>query len=136
MKRFAKMFALICFCSVMMCSCGQNHTQKPQFRAVTQVDIVTKHEDRLIRRQYNTPEKMRPVLLYLRLLKPFGKPVQVDEASEDVYLISISLSDGQIHYYRQASHRYLSKENGPWKSIDPAQAAQLYGILRELPSDV
>lgn len=135
MKQFAKVFALICFCVSIMCGCRQNKTQKPIFRAVTQVDIVTEYEDRLIHRHYNTPEKMRPVLLYLRLLKPSGKPVQLDGDADDVYLISISLSDGAQHYYRQASHRYLSKENGPFKSIDPGQAAQLYSILRELPSD-
>ena len=110
-------------------------TQTSVFRAVTHVDIITEHNRELIRRHYSTPEKMRPVLLYLRLLKPYGKPVEVDEAAGDVYLISISLSDGTRHYYRQASHKYLSKENGPWKSIDPGQAAQLYNILRKLPSD-
>lgn len=133
MKRTGTLFVLFCFCAVMLCGCSRTQA-KPVYRAVTHVDIVTKYENQLIRRHYSTPEKMRPVLLYLRLLKPYGKPVQVEE-TEDVYLISISLSDGQRHYYRQASHKYLSKENGPWKSIDPAQAAQLYSILRELPSD-
>ena len=73
---------------------------------------------------------MRSVLLYLRLLKPYGKPVEVAENPEDLYFISISLSDGQTHFYRQAAHKYFSKENGPWKSIDPGKATQLYGILR------
>lgn len=134
MKIIAKVICFIYFCTVMMCGCTKNHAA-PVYRAVTQIDIVTKYENQLIHRHYDTPEKMRPVLLHLRLLKPYGKPVQVEETADDVYLISISLSDGQRHYYRQASHRYLSKESGPWKAIDPRQAAQLYSILRELPSD-
>ena len=135
MKRIFALFFLFCFVAVILCSCSQNNPSNTIFRAVTQVDVVTKHDDQLIRRHYNTPEKMRPVLLYLRLLKPYGNPVLPDASADDVYLISVSLSDGQRHYYRQASHRYFSIENGPWKHIDPAQAAWLYGILRDLPSD-
>lgn len=135
MRTMAKIVILINFCMVMMCSCSNDHAA-PVYRTVTQVDIVTKYENQLIHRRYNTPEKIRPVLLYLRLLKPQGKPVQVDETADDVYLISISLSDGKKRYYRQASHRYLAKEKGPYKSIDPGQAAKFYRILRELPSDV
>lgn len=135
MKRLIGFFVFLCICAVIMCSCRQNHTQKPVYRAVTQVDIVTQHEGQLIRRHYRTPDKMRSVLLYLRLLKPYGKPVKLDDDADDIYLISISLSDGTRRYYRQASHRYLSKENGPFKPIDPDHAARFYGILRELPSD-
>ena len=69
MKRIVGFFAVLCISAAMLCSCKQNHSQKPVFRAVTQVDIVTEYEDQLIHRHYNTPEKMRPVLLYLRLLK-------------------------------------------------------------------
>ncbi len=135
MKRIAKLFVLVWFSMLMLCGCNPKRRQ-PVYRAVTQVDIVTEYKDQLIHRHYSTPEKTRPILLYLRLLKPHGKPVQVDEAADDVYLISISLTDGERHYYRQAAHRYLAKENGPFKSIDPGQAARLYSILRELPSDV
>ena len=130
-----KRFIIIFFCTVIMYGCGQDHTS-PVYRAVTQVDIVTRYEQQLIRIGYNTPEKMRPILLYLRLLKPEGKPVQPDEYAQDVYLICISLSDGTQHYYRQASHKYVSIDNGPWKAIDPGHAAKLYSILRELPADV
>lgn len=134
MRKFSKVFLMFYFCAVMMCGCNRKNTN-PVYRAVTQIDIVTEYEDRLLHRHYTSPEKMRPVLLYLRLLKPYGQPVQMPENTDDVYLISIALSDGQRHYYRQASHKYLSIENGPFKSIDPGQAANLYTILREFPSD-
>ena len=135
MVRFSKLIFAIYLCTVIMCGCGKENA-KPLYQAVTQIDIVTQYKDQLIHRRYNTPNKMRPVLLYLRLLKPQGKPIEVDNSAADIYLISISLSDGSKHYYRQASHRYLSKNNGPWKAIDPAQAAQLYSIMRSFSSDI
>ena len=135
MRKIGKyLWAILC-CMFIMCGCEQNHTG-PIYRAVTQVDIVTWYDQQLIRIGYNTSEKMRPILLYLRLLKPEGKPVQPDENFENVYLICISLSDGTQHYYRQAAHRYVSIDDGPWKGIDPGYAAKFYGILRELPADV
>lgn len=135
MKKLVKLFVLLCFCAVILCGCSPKHTGSV-YHAVTQVDIVTKYENQLIRRHYNTPDKMRPVLLYLRLLKPQGKPVETAEPLSDIYLITVTLSDGQRHYYRQAAHRYFSKENGPWRAIDPAQAVQLYSIMKDLPSDL
>ena len=135
MKKLAKILCTIIICSIVMCSCKQNHT-KPVYRAVTQVDVVTKHNHELIRISYNTPEKMRPLLLYLRLLKTEGKPLEPDENSEDLYMICISLSDGTQHYYRQIAHRYVSKNSGPWKAVDPEYAAKFYGILQKFPSDI
>jgi len=135
MKISAKFLCIIFFCTVIMCGCRQNHTQ-PVYSAVTQVDVVTIHKHQLVRICYNTPEKMRPILLYLRLLKPEGNPVRLDEYTEDMYLICITLSNGVKHYYRQVAHRYISKDNGPWKAIDPGHAAKLYSILKTLPADI
>lgn len=135
MRKFLHFFLLIIISVIIMCSCSQSNTTSV-YRAVTQVDIVTEYKGSLLRWHYDTPEKIQPVLLHLRLLKPIGKPVQIDDVSSDIYLISISLSDGQQHFYRQASHKYLSKQNGPFKTIEPQQAAHLYRILQELPSDI
>lgn len=135
MKKIMMFLHVIIFCTVIMYGCEQNHTS-PVYRAVTRVDIVTQHDHQLIRIGYNTPEKMRPILLYLRLMKPEGKPVQTEENTNDMYMICISLSDGTQHYYRQAAHKYVSIGNGPWKAIDPGHAAKFYSILRKLPADV
>ena len=135
MRKFLHFPILFIIFVIIMCSCSRSDTT-PVYKAVTQVDIVTEYEGSLLHWHYDTPEKIQPVLLHLRLLKPTGKPVQIDDASSNMYLISISLSDGQQHFYRQASHKYLSKQNGPFKTIEPQQAAHLYRILQELPSDI
>lgn len=135
MYRKIKLFFLAILCMIILCSCSKKNS-RPVYRAVTQIDIVTQYQGQIVGRHYNTPEKMRPVLLYLRLLTPFGNATVPCDTKDDIYLITITLSDDSRHYYRQVSHRYISRENGPYKNINPEQAAELYRILRFLPSDI
>ena len=79
---------------------------------------------------------MEWVLIYLRLLKPLGKPdSDPDSLEKDIYEITVHLSDGSKRFYRQKAHRYFSKENRPWQSINPEYAAGLYSLMQHLPSD-
>ena len=136
MGNFWKKFCVLLVSLLMMCGCGKNHTaQVPEI--VTSIDILTARDGQLLRRHYNKPEKMRQVLLYLRLLKhtTLQQPIREPEG-DDIFLITVELSSGKRRYYRQAKHRYFSFEDGPWRSIEPANAALLYGILRELPEDL
>ena len=135
MRKCARFLAIFCICSTILSGCRQNYS-KNVYRAVTQVDVVSQQENVLIRRHYTAQPKMRAILLYLRILKPGKKPNPPPNSKEDnVYLIAVKLSDGTIRYYRQKDHRYFSSGSGPWLSIDPSQAAGLYTILRQFPSD-
>lgn len=136
MKKTIKLFAVFSFVLVILSGCGKNHTKNTIYRAVTEIDIVTHHREGLVHRHYTTPEKMRPVLLYLRLVKPYGKPTKITEDTDDVFLISVGLSDGQHHYYRQAQHKFFSVGAGDWRQIDPAAAGKLYEIMAKHPSDL
>ena len=79
---------------------------------------------------------MEYVLLYLRLLEPTGKPeTDPDALADAVFEINVTLSDGSRQVYRQKAHRYLSLNGGPWKTIDPEQAAGLYRLIAKVPSD-
>ena len=136
MGNFWKKFCVLLVSMLMMCGCGKHHTKSVP-EVVTTIDILTARDGQLLRRHYNTPEKMRSVLLYLWLLKhsQLQEPIQEPEG-EDIFLITVTLSSGRKRYYRQAKHQYFSFEGGPWRSIDPGSAAMLYGILRELPEDL
>lgn len=136
MKKLGKICIVFFFILLILSGCGKKDTKSNIYRAVTQIDIVTHHREGLVRRHYNTTEKMRPVLLYLRLVKPYGKAMKIPDETTDVFLIAVSLSDGQTHYYRQAQHRYFSIGAGNWREIDPEAANKLYEIMRKLPSDV
>ena len=136
MKKFAKLIFLFLSFAIIVTGCGTNHTPSSRYRAVTQVDIVTRYEHTLIRRHYTDPQKMEAVLIYLRLIKPIGKPPQDPlQLDEDVFLIAVHLSDGNIRYYRQAAHQYFSREDQSWMAIDPSLAARLYAVMRHFPSD-
>ena len=136
MGKFWKQFCLFLFCVCILCGCGKKHT-KPVYNVVTSVDIITARDGQLLQWRYTAQEKMRPVLLYLRMLKhsPLSEVITEPEG-EDVFLISVQLSDGTRRYYRQAKHRYFSFDGGPWRSIEPGSAAGLYAILRALPEDL
>ena len=88
MRKFWKCYFAAFLCMLMMCGCGKNHTNSV-FEVVTSVDIVTQRDGQLLRRHYTAQEKMRPVLLYLRMLKhsPLSEPI-TEPAGEDVFLIS------------------------------------------------
>ena len=135
MRKGAKILAVFCMITIILTGCRQNHS-KSVYRAVTGIDVISRQENVLIRRHYTAPPKMQAILLYLRILKPFGKPqLPPEKQEENVYLIAVQFSDGTVRYYRQKDHRYFSSGAGPWLSIDPEQAAGLYTILRQYPSD-
>lgn len=137
MKKVIKLLLIFCFSSIIMCGCIQNDTlQKPLCRVVTQVDISCQTEHALIQRHYTSPDKMEYVLLYLRLLKPMGKPdTDPETVNRDVYAITVKLSDGTQRLYKQKAHRYFSRDARGWEMIDPAQASGLYRLIEKIPSD-
>lgn len=136
MKKAIKILILLCFSVFLLCGCGQDTPAKPLCRVVTGVDISFRHEDMHLQRHYTDTQKMESVLLYLRLLKPLGKPESIPEtADRDVYEITVHLSDGDTRIFRQKAHRYLSVPDRPWQLIDPGQAVGLYQLMRHYPSD-
>ena len=127
-------------CSIILLAlilCGCRH--KPQAAVshlVTGVDIFCQEEDVQITRHYTHSPNMEYVLLYLRLLRPLGKPEQDPTNLPDpVFHITVSHADGSRVIYRQKAHRYLSINGSPWQIIDPGQATGLYQIMQKIPSD-
>ena len=136
MKRMSKLFFIGCVCLIMS-GCSRNNPPAPPLcRVVTQVDIFCQQKNMMLRRHYTQPQKMESVLLYLRLLKPLGKPeTDPDNVEREVYEISVHFSDGEKRVYRQKAHRYLSVDNKPWETIAPEQASELYKLMQHYPSD-
>lgn len=136
MRKISKIILSVLFTTVILSGCARNHAVNSHSLIATEIDIVTQHEKALVHRHYTDPEKMESVLMYLRLLQPVGKPeVSPDEIADDVFLITVHLSNGEKRYYRQAEHRYFTESNFPWFAIDPGQAAKLYALMRHYPSD-
>ena len=135
MKRFLKLFFVTSLSALFMGGCAKVQ-KEAVFRVVTGVEISCQKEDVQIFRSYTDTEKMEYVLLYLRLLKPLGRPtVDPTTVDADIYEITLQLSDGARKVYRQKDHRYLSADSGFWLTIDPAQAEGLYRLMRNIPGD-
>ena len=135
-KKCAFLLCFLCVLSLSISGCRQRHSDGSTYRAVTQIDIVTKQSDQLLRRHYTDAKKMQYVLTFLRLLEPVGKPdIDPETLTEDMFLIALTRSDGSRVYYRQTGHRYVCKDSEHWFSIDPMQAVKLYELMANLPSD-
>lgn len=136
MKKISKILLPLWFFLFALSGCQQNTTVQNQCRVVTGVDIFFRYEDMRLQRHYTKVEKVESVLLYLRLLQPVGNAADAQNLPDnDLYEITLHLSDGSQKIYRQKGHRFLSRPEKPWQRIDPAQAAQLYQLMRHYPSD-
>ena len=134
MKKFAKLLILLAFSASILSGCAKKATVP--YRAVTEIDISFRYEDMHLQRHYTQTEKMESVLLYLRLLKPLGKPdADPEQILQDSYEITVRFSDGSTKFYRQKAHRFLCVQDHPWIRIDPGQASGLYALMRHYPSD-
>ena len=86
--------------------------------------------------RYTVLEKMRAVLLYLRLLRTEKVPTDAPEIRDaDVFEITVSLSNGAQRKYIQKDHSYFRKGNDTWQYIQPQQAAELKRLLFFFESD-
>lgn len=130
-------YKLLFMCLLVLILTGCSHSKSQAgYRAVTAVDIAFNHDDMQLTRHYTDSEKMESVLLYLRLTKPVSKAQALPPLSgDDIYQISVHLSDGETKYFYQAQHRYLLRPDRTWTLIDPGQASELYRLMRHYPSD-
>lgn len=132
MKRIRKILVLV---AMLLWGCGKA-VPRPVSHIATGVDIFCQEQDVQISRHYTNSPKMEYVLMYLRLLEPLGKPeTDPDTLEAAVFEITVTMADGSRQVYRQKAHRYLSSNGGPWKTIDPEQAAGLYRLIAKVPSD-
>ena len=129
-----RIFIIFLFAAALVFSGFQG---KPsQTHCVTHIEVLGEQNGVAIQRSYTKEEKMRAVLMYLRLLEPGDVPeVDPDRISADVNHITLVFSNGEQRTYTQKGHRYFRKDSGPWQNIPPQQAAALYALMRRLESD-
>lgn len=136
MKKLFFFFTVFILSAVIISDSASKHTPPALTRVVTHIDIVSQQENVTVARHYNDQNKMKSVLLYLRLLRPLYTPEEdPDTINGDVYEITLHYSDGQEKTYRQKAHRYISMDRRPWQTVDPDHAAGLYKLMQHYPSD-
>ena len=115
---------------------GSAKPERAKCRYVTQIDVDCQVDGQLQHIRYTDQEKMRAVLLYLRLLRTEKVPTDAPEIRDaDVFEITVSLSNGAQRKYIQKDHSYFRKGNDTWQYIQPQQAAELKRLLFFFESD-
>lgn len=127
---------ILLLCTLFLCGCVSASPETPSASLVRQIVATAEGRDYFLRRFYNTDEKMNPILLSLRALRPHFSPDQDVESLElPVLCITLICSDGTERIYRLKDVRFLQTGTGDWKKVDTGKAKQLWELLWELPDD-
>ena len=127
----------VCFLFAFLPACGEKSTSKaPLVRVVTAVEIQGREKEVMFSRCYTTPQKMQPILIYLRTLDPDIRPVATEKIRPiNATQIKLKFSDGKEKNYYQIAHKFISENYKFSYSIEPAKTAELYRLISLLPTD-
>lgn len=135
-RRYGAVFFAICLAVSVFTGCAPTPAESTAYRVVSQIHIQYQNSGLHQRWHFNSDEKMEAVLIYLRILDPYGTPQEdPDNAVGSDIVITLVFSDGSSKIYHQRAERYLQIDDSPWKCIDPRTALQLSALLGVLTSD-
>lgn len=127
-------FSILFLCVIFLWGCQPKKPQSP--RLVTMIRVSGVHQDIPLDVIYTQPQKMETLLYYLRSLEELGQAeTDPERIMGDRFQITVSYSDGTRQIYRQRADRFLSRNDRPWKNVDPQKASLLYPLLMSMPAD-
>lgn len=127
-------FLVICL-TFSGCSPKPSVTQEP-LALVTAVEVTYDYRQTRLYRSYTSSDKMDVILYYLYDLAPYGRAEEDPEQLRgDSCKITVHLSNGKTHTYRQQGSRYLSVDSRPWQKISEAKGAVLFHLINHIESD-
>lgn len=133
-----KFYLLIILPVFLFCfsACGKSVAPTPP-AMVTQVNVVYRNGSRTIQRQYRSTEKIDQILFYLYGISS-GTPAKTDPEAflSDSCTITLILSNGENHIYRQKGSCHLSVDCRPWQRIDEKKGGRLLALVTGLPADI
>ena len=137
MKR-RQFFTILILSICLLCGCRQPQPAQtaPNLQIVKRVSASYALGKLRLQRSYIQDEKIRAVLMYLRLLKQEGAtrvdPERLDGSSGE---ITVEYADGRRNVYYLRSDSFLSYNGHKWQRIDPKQGKWLRPMLESMPSD-
>ncbi len=128
----------LCLAAVLFLLGGCRHYSNPSMEQsiVTKIIITGETEEGSFRLYYDSPEKMRLVLLYIRSVRR-GFQAREDPTTlpgPSICITTISADDTQ-KVYRQKNDQFFQIDTGVWQELDPEKGRTLWELLRQLPSD-
>lgn len=133
MKRW---LTLTCLLMLLLSGCWRGQETSVKEKLVTQITITCNTDDGQIQRYYTSQDKMRSVLLYIRSVKtPFDAQQQPQEGEGvQVKIVTVTADQTVKTYWQQGLHYFREGEEN-WRAIDPEKGANLWMIIKLLPSD-
>ena len=133
-KRKWAVLALVLCC--LLNGCAAKRVTQNTVRVVTQISVTAAHNNEIIQKVFNKPEKMETILNYLRLLDPYlPSKYEAETFRSDAFEIIVRYSDGNHTTYHQIYHDYLKTDSGAWLRINSAYGSKLLSILENMPTD-
>ncbi len=133
-----KIRLFLCLAAAVLLLGGCRHYSNPSMAhsLVTQIIITGQSETGPIHRYYDSPEKMRQVLLYIRGVRR-GFETQEDPSAVEGCSVCITTvsADNTQKVYRQKNDQFFQTDTGLWQELDPEKGRQLWELLQQLPSD-
>ena len=114
--------------------CHMGKVPAVQGNVITEIHITCQTEEGLVQRHYTSQEKMRSVLLYIRSVSSPFSADSVPQEGKQVQITTVSADQTTKHYY-QLGQRYFQEGDGGWKLIEPEKGANLWRLIKLLPSD-
>ena len=131
MRKFWKIFCGMILSAVLLCGCEDDQGFRQP--VVEKIEVSGTYDSGGFYLTLMKPEEMEAVLNQVRCLEPLGQAdMDPERVLGDSLTIRVCLSSGRCHIYRQQADRYFSKDNKPWRKIDPIQGRRLRLFLGKL----
>ena len=137
MKRLTACLYVAVLSVLMLSGCNSNEQgERIPDRIVTGIDIYCQKPTCTVTRHYTQPEKIEAILTYVRLLRPIGPIVPIEEARQgDLYEIVVHLNNGDHRIHRQRADSFAITRRPFWGVIDRELGNKLPFLMALLPSD-
>lgn len=129
---------VFCIVAVLLLLSGCHHytNDKVEHNLVKQIIITGQSENETIHRYYDTPDKMRQVLAYIRSVSgSFDAQTDPADTSGRTIRITTVCADDTQKIYQQKDNEYFQVGTGRWQQIDPELGETLWELIRQTPSD-
>lgn len=127
-----KRMVIVLVFALLLSGCADRN--KTTHRVVTGVQVEYTRDGETLYRAYSQTSSVQSILIYLRILRPFGPVIPVGSHDTNCK-ITLQYSQGPDSVFLQQGNQYLRRDAGEWKRIDSSHASLLYPLLLLLPSD-
>lgn len=131
-----RVFWVLCLAAALFGCRAWTYDPKPPVRFVQNITVVCEDGQNETRYFYNTDEKMRHILHFIRYIGIQDNPDTDPEMLQGrTVCMTVQFSDGSQKLYRMKENQYFQEGTSPWKQISAEKGQNLYQAILSTPSD-